>query len=80
MVVGVDATRSGGWGLPGVDSSCKGAVNTALTRGCGPVGCVLPVVKHTHTDITETVYTCVLVHFHPGLGLPHSTDGYLWRL
>ena len=58
MAVGVDATRSGGWGLPGVGGSCKGAVNTTGTGECsceGAVGCVLPVVKHTHTDITETV-------------------------
>ena len=77
---GVNVTGIGGWGPPGVDCSCEGAVDNTGTGGCsweGAVGCVLPVVKHTHTDITETVYTCVLVHFHPGLGLPHSTEGYL---
>ena len=80
VAVGIDTTGTGGWGLPGVDCSCKGVVDTTGTRGCsceGAVGCVLPVVKHTHTDITGTVYTCVHVYFHSGLGLSHSTEGYL---
>ena len=77
---GVDTTGTGADTTgTGVDTTGTG-VDTTGTGGCScevAVGCVLPVVKHTHTDITETVYTCVLVHFHPGLGLPHSTEGYL---
>ena len=77
---GVDTTGTGvDTAGTGVDTAGTG-IDTTGTGGCScevAVGCVLPVVKHTHIDITETVHTCVLVHFHPGLGLPHSTEEYL---